>query len=39
MSDSLQNDLERRLSYLEEKVESILEGAVREKALVKQYVW
>ena len=37
MSDSLQNDFERRLSQLEEKVDSILESAVREKAFVKQY--
>lgn len=37
MNDALQNDFERRLSQLEERVDSILEGAIREKALVKQY--
>lgn len=37
MNDALQNDFERRLSQLEEKVDSILESAVREKAFVKQY--
>lgn len=36
-SRELQENIEHRVSELEKKVNSILESAVREKALVKQY--